>query len=602
MKTGMNLETKKQKICGREIFLTAVLLLYPLRHIWWGLDLWDTGYNYANFQFMGTQHMDSMWLFSTYLATAAGHFLTKLPFGNCLLGMNFYTGLFVSLLAITGFLICTRILKMSSVIVFLGEFAATSLCWCPTALLYNYLTYVLLLYGVIFLYLGLEKEQKRYLAAAGVCLGSNVMVRFSNLPQAALILAVWGYAFITRKQEKGHALKKTVIQTLICMLGYFVSLALWIGLLSAKYGFAEYMEGIRRLFGMTENATDYTAYAMILKMLQEYVQNLYWVVRFCVPAVLGIMGFAILPERFTRWKKAGYLLVLCLFAVWLYKGPFATLEFASYAAMFRPGIVFLILTLGICLVQILHPATSQQEKLLAGVLLIMIPVTSLGSNNGTLPSLNNLFLAAPYTLEKIWCFLKKTPEKKKIRKVTLFSFPVKATVCLFLLIFLVQSIGFGTSFVFAEAQGAPKADTEITGNPVLKGMRSEREKAAWIEEISAYVQKENLEGKEILIYGNLPAMSYYLNMPSAFNPWIDLKSYSLETMEKDMVQMENAILNEEKEAPVVLLERKAADYVIGLYGFGDSKLNRIMDFMERFGYQMTFENEKFTLWQAAEQE
>ena len=80
MKTGMNLETKKQKICGREIFLTAVLLLYPLRHIWWGLDLWDTGYNYANFQFMGTQHMDSMWLFSTYLATAAGHFLTKLPF------------------------------------------------------------------------------------------------------------------------------------------------------------------------------------------------------------------------------------------------------------------------------------------------------------------------------------------------------------------------------------------------------------------------------------------------------------------------------------------------------------------------------------------
>ena len=46
----------------------AILLLYPLRHINWGLDLWDTGYNYANFQFMGTDHMDPMWLFSTYLA------------------------------------------------------------------------------------------------------------------------------------------------------------------------------------------------------------------------------------------------------------------------------------------------------------------------------------------------------------------------------------------------------------------------------------------------------------------------------------------------------------------------------------------------------
>ena len=29
----------------------AILLFYPLRHINWGLDLGDTGYNYGNFQF-----------------------------------------------------------------------------------------------------------------------------------------------------------------------------------------------------------------------------------------------------------------------------------------------------------------------------------------------------------------------------------------------------------------------------------------------------------------------------------------------------------------------------------------------------------------------
>lgn len=57
----------------------AILFLYPLRHIWIGLDLWDTGYNYANFQYMGLEHMDSMWLFSTYLATAVGHLLSFLP-------------------------------------------------------------------------------------------------------------------------------------------------------------------------------------------------------------------------------------------------------------------------------------------------------------------------------------------------------------------------------------------------------------------------------------------------------------------------------------------------------------------------------------------
>ena len=48
-----------------ENLFVVILVFYPLRHITWGLDLWDTGYNYANFQYMGTKHMDSMWLFST---------------------------------------------------------------------------------------------------------------------------------------------------------------------------------------------------------------------------------------------------------------------------------------------------------------------------------------------------------------------------------------------------------------------------------------------------------------------------------------------------------------------------------------------------------
>ena len=74
-----------------EFVFVAILVLYPLRHIAWGLDLWDTGYGYANFEYMGTQHMDPMWLFSTYLTTAIGHFFSLLPGAGTLIGMNFYT-------------------------------------------------------------------------------------------------------------------------------------------------------------------------------------------------------------------------------------------------------------------------------------------------------------------------------------------------------------------------------------------------------------------------------------------------------------------------------------------------------------------------------
>ena len=79
-----------------EFVFVAILVLYPLRHIAWGLDLWDTGYGYANFEYMGTQHMDPMWLFSTYLTTAIGHFFSLLPGAGTLIGMNFYTGLSIS--------------------------------------------------------------------------------------------------------------------------------------------------------------------------------------------------------------------------------------------------------------------------------------------------------------------------------------------------------------------------------------------------------------------------------------------------------------------------------------------------------------------------
>ena len=91
---------KKHKL-GRivEILALAVLAGYPLRHIFQGIDLQDTGYNYANFVYAGLEHMDPMWLYSTYLANVVGHFLTTLPFAGNLAGMNFYTGLFVSLLA-----------------------------------------------------------------------------------------------------------------------------------------------------------------------------------------------------------------------------------------------------------------------------------------------------------------------------------------------------------------------------------------------------------------------------------------------------------------------------------------------------------------------
>ena len=75
----------------KHYLFSLILFLYPLRHIRYGVEWTDTGYNYGNFLFM--DNMDPMWVFSTYLGTALGNLFTKLPFGNYMMGLNFYTGL-----------------------------------------------------------------------------------------------------------------------------------------------------------------------------------------------------------------------------------------------------------------------------------------------------------------------------------------------------------------------------------------------------------------------------------------------------------------------------------------------------------------------------
>lgn len=615
-----------------EMLLLFVLALYPMRHINWGLDFWDTGYNYANFEYMGLEHMDSMWLFSTYLANVVGSFLTRLPFGDCLMGMNFYTGLFVSALAIGGYLFCTKKLTIPPWIAFLGEIAAISLCWCPTALLYNYLTYVLFLVCVVFLYEGLTKEKKWCLYVAGLCLGTNVLVRFSNLPEAALIVAVWAYGVIEALEGRGKVFQRTVQRTLWCLGGYLTALAGLFTYMQLRYGLNSYVAGIRRLFAMTDNAPDYKAKAMLMSMFDMYMENLYWLIRILVIVAAGMVMFAVgrlVTEKIAGKNRnvgdkadsvfgIGSRLLWCAVSLamlgWLYYRGFCSLEFYAYGSMLRPGVLFLMLTMGIAAIRIFHWKSPKEEKLISGLMILVVILTSIGSNNKVYPSLNNLFLAAPYTLWQSYRFLRYAGNGKW-KGVFVSSFPAKGVLTAFLGMFLVQSFLFGANFVFAEATGVQEVMAKIENNEILKGIRMNPERAKWLSEISEYVAAQELVGQDVVLYGQIPAMSYYLQMPAAFNPWSELDSYSLGTMEGDMEKMREKMQADASYRPVVILEEQFIVYWQGgrgaleMRGVDEIRIQKIEslmesrkwqlieDFLQDYGYENTFRNEKFGIWE-----
>lgn len=631
-----------------EFVFVAILVLYPLRHIAWGLDLWDTGYGYANFEYMGTEHMDSMWLFSTYLTTAIGHFFSLLPGAKTLIGMNFYTGLSISLLAVFGYYFCTKVLRIPALLVFLGEFTAVSFCWCPTGSFYNYVTYVFYLASVVCLYLGLARGKKGWLFAAGIALGCNVLARFSNLPEAAMIVGVWAYGIIcwleerreiaqdagqpaenaeekkARKKAAGAKLRRKLLQdTGMCLAGYLTALLILFGYIQIRYGMDEYVRGIRRLFSMTEVATDYTAVSMIMGMFDWYFQNLYWEIRMCVFLVVGIVVVGVLELLGSFCKKdtvkrvlrilewAGSIALAAVMVFWLYRQGFCAREYTNYGAIIWPGVTFLTLTLLVTLWRIFTPSAPKEEKLISGLIFLIVLITSLGSNNKLYPSMNNLFLALPYMYWQFFRFCKYVHDRKW-RRFTLSAIPAKCLFGGFFLLFFVQVGLFGRSFVFAEGTGVQDISAQVTNNETLKGVWMSGERAGWMQEISEYVNTRGLAGKDVLIYGQIPALSYYLQMPAAFNPWPDLDSYQIGQLELDMQKMQARMDAEGTYRPVVLLEKKYAVYLDA----GESalealqptekerslivdnpKLLLIGKFMEDYEYEKTFENEKFVIYE-----
>lgn len=102
----------------------------------------------------------------------------------------------------------------------------------------------------------------------------------------------------------------------------------------------------------------------------------------------------------------------------------------------------------------------------------------------------------------------------------------------------------------------------VDNNTVLAGVKMSPERAEWMEGISEYVNTNGLAGKEVLLYGQIPALSYYLQMPPAFNSWSDLRSFSLEAMEEAMDRMEEKIIEKKAEAPVVTWKENMLDYLL----------------------------------------
>ncbi|MBE5847870.1 MAG: hypothetical protein E7300_09370 [Lachnospiraceae bacterium] len=565
------------------ILIPIVLMLLPLRHVAEGIDISDTGYSLGCFAWFG-KLPGAVWVYVTYLSNIVGNLFTRLPGGDTWLGMNVYCSLVVSLIAVTSYFFLKG--RIHPVLLTLGEVLAICLCWCPHIILYNYLTYLVLLIGTILLFCGIPSHRKGHLLLAGMILGLGVGVRFSNLTHMALIVALWYYAFL-----KKVPVKKVIADTLFCIAGYVIGLLLFAASVYGIYRFENYGEMLSTLTTMgASGAGGYGLADMLLDAWKDYAEGLRWGALYIAYAGLGFLFWKVFLPRLASSRKgqkvwSGVALILYIAGFGLLtrftygRGMFG-LDYNEFFAYFKWAGFFAVLAIAGCLLVIVRKGESDENKLLASLILLTILILPLGSNNHAHPVYNDLFLIAPFTLE-IW------------RRYLPKSIPVRTTAILCLLVFSVQCVLFGATYVFRDGTQGIKRDTKVTGSVILNGMHTDAAHAKNLSEICTYASDHNWTGREVILYGDIPGLSYVLSMPSATTTtYANLDSYNMGLWERDFGRVEEKIAAAPKDDlsyPIVMIGTA--------YEPKDNKKELLLAFTGRHGYTKVFENAEFTAYE-----
>ncbi len=560
----------------------AILVIFAFLGVDQGADLTDTTYSLGNYEEFGRLQGD--WIYATYLANLCGHLMLKIS-GGRLLWMNVLSRLLPLATSLSIYFVFKK--HISPVILFLGEVIALGLCWCPTVILYNYLSYLLFVAAGLLLWRWSETDHKKNLFLAGVMLGIAVLVRISNLVYCIWILFVW-----YRLKEKNKRSLGAVKSTGICIGGYLSGMAAAFLLLFVSEAGAHGMQGaISGVTGMfawvgslfTSSAGDAGGYSMggMLKIIVGgYLFGAKWFLPMLAGILLGTAMFAFRKKEWILPKTILYLYGVALLFVWYYRNGVFTANYHNNGAFYGIGtllLLVLLLLFAYVASPFCHKMLLRKEKGLAFFALLALLAAPLGSNNHLYAVLNQLFLVAPigiHLLER-WT---QAQERKN------WFLPVRYMFFAFIALFLVQSVLFGSIYVFKDGEDGSSRDALITENAVLRGMHTSASHQQAIEGITAQLQQA--PAKKLLTYGNLPGLHYAMGLsPALTTLWPDLDSYAITDMEKELES------RKEQDFWIVTAARMP-EYS----GDMQKKYSLLQDFIYNNGYEIEYQNEEFVLY------
>ena len=536
-----------------------------------------------------------MWMFSTYLSNAVGHIFSLLPGGKTLLGMSIYTTGVTVLLMILSSCFLVRYMKIPMALVVAGEFVALNLCWAPSAILYDYLTFVCLDVGLILMLIGLTKEHRREVFLSGILIGTGMFVRFSNLAQLIVIILIpvfyiimWIGSVLNREKGKRIWMKDMLRQMAAFLAGYALIVAIVLGYISIRYGFSEYVEGIGELMDMSKTTPGYSSSFMIKFLftnLMRYGLRLWHVI---ASIVLGLVCAVAADKMDSKLHKCvfrpltvGISMILALHVLYTYltKCDYITQDYLSYSSVYAPMLLLGVLTIFIAVVRVFSKEASMVEKFLGVIVVSIYLLSVIGSSTEFHLGMNNYFVLMPYLLWEIYSFCRRKADLIPV-------YPAKIIITAFVIFCCSLTIGFGQKFIYEEAGSTTGREYCVNGNRTLRGVYMTQRKAEIAQGLSDYLADNGLQGREVILYDMNPGLAFYLQLPPAFNSWISLGSYSCEKLQADLERTK-----EKQELPLMIVSNNfESDERV--------KTEVLRQFMKECGYEMKYAVGQFEMFVA----
>lgn len=579
---------KKFQPLLEKILFPLLLLIFPFLSVKQGLDVSDTLYSLGNYTFF--DQMDPNWKLSIFIPSVVGHIITCLPGAGTVIGMKVYTTLIISLMALVVYYSLKTVIP--GWMLFIGEWIAESVCWCPSIILYNYLTYFFMTLGILMLLAAIMKlegaGQKRRLFVAGLFFGINVAVRLPNVLEAGFILVLWYADYLEKKK-----FKKALEETLTCIAGYVTGAGVCILCAVAMYGINAYGSMLGWLFGIANDSESTHGASSTLEVTLEAYGHTLAVMAIMIPCIVaGVILFSLKFQKvwMIRLAKLAYLAgILVLVRYYFGQGVFTT-NYYYYDSMFQAAMMFIIMSIILDLLDIISgfmdrlgyepvmPGTNG-ERIFAMVSILIVLITPLGSDNYTFPLVNNLILIAPITLTQLRRVFRRS-------RGGVVHFPWKSMALMVVAVLFIQGTLFKKGYSFVDGMDGTRRDTVVSSQlSRAQGLVTTSDNASSLVNMYNALSDNGLLEYKLLQFGNAPGLSYLYDMePAIYTTWPNLASNKVEDFDSAMLNM--------TDYPVIVTDSS----ILSDSFAAKDKLDILLDYIASNDYNIIFEDGKYVVY------